>query len=329
MPYIDGSQDTVWEHIKMGLEASSMVINERGLATIPKGVGDWMDEFTKISKDGKAESTMLAAEMAYILKGFSEIAEKVGKKEDSARWMTLYHKIEKGINDYAWDGEWYTRAFSDRTSPPQPVGSSKNEEGKIYLNGQSWPIIAGVAPLDRKNKALDAIDKYLTSDYGALVFWPSYNKFVDYIGTQSIYSPGFRNANIYFRPAGWAVMAAAMGGRADLANKLYNSTSLSERSKDINRYLLEPYAYPENYIGPDHARAGEGQFHWCFGEGTGWMWYSYVSYILGVRASLDGLTIAPMIPKDWDGYEVKKPFRGAIYEIKVKNPNHQSQELNG
>jgi len=325
VPYIDGSTGTVWDHIRTGVQVSSKVINDRGLAIIPKGTGDWMDEFTKISMEGRAESVMLASQVAFILRGFAEIAGQIGEDADRDKWMSTYDKINVGINAHSWDGEWYVRAFSDRTEPPQVVGSNKNEEGKIYLNAQSWPILSGVSTSERANKALDAVEKYLLSDYGALVFWPSYSAYVDYIGTQSIYSPGFRNGNIYFRPAGWAIMAAAMNGRADLANELYTKTSLAERSRDIDRYLLEPYAYPENYIGPDHSRAGEGQFHWCFGEGTAWMWYAYVGYILGVRAELDGLLIDPKIQPDWDRYEVKKPFRNAIYQIEVRNPQHVSE----
>ena len=167
----------------------------------------------------------------------------------------------------------------------------------------------------------------MSSKYGPLVFWPSYSKYVDYVGTQSIYSPGFRNGNIYFRPVGWAVIAAAMAGKVDLANEMYKNASISERSRDIDTYLLEPYVYPENYIGPDHQRKGEGQFHWCFGEGTGWMWYSYVGYILGVRAELDGLLIDPKIPRNWEGFKVTKPFRGATYEINVKNPDKVSSGI--
>ncbi len=93
-----------------------------------------------------------------------------------------------------------------------------------------------------------SVKKYLLSEYGPLVFWPSYSSYVDHIGTQSIYPPGFRKGNIYFRPAGWAVIAAAMAGKIDLAYEMYKNASLSERSKDMNTYLLEPYVYPENYI---------------------------------------------------------------------------------
>ena len=327
LPFIDGSTGTVFEHIEKAFDITLKGLDNRGLFKIPRNVGDWMDEFTKISKDGNAESIMLSAQVAYLLKNFSEIAKKIGKDNISAKWMAEYERIKEGVNKYGWDGDWYIRAFSDRKPGFQPVGSSQNKEGKIYLNAQSWPILAGIATPNRLKKSLSSVQKYLSSKYGPLVFWPSYSKYVDYVGTQSIYSPGFRNGNIYFRPVGWAVIAAAMAGKVDLANEMYKNASISERSRDIDTYLLEPYVYPENYIGPDHQRKGEGQFHWCFGEGTGWMWYSYVGYILGVRAELDGLLIDPKIPRNWEGFKVTKPFRGATYEINVKNPDKVSSGI--
>jgi len=322
LSYIDGSTGTVFEHVEKALEITLKGISERGLSKIAKNAGDWMDEFTKISKNGDAESIMLSAQVAYLLKKFSEIAGKIGKQDARRKWTTEYERIKTAINEYGGDGDWYIRAFSDRKPGFQAVGSRHNEEGKIYLNAQSWPVLSGVATPERAAKSLLSVKKHLLSEYGPLVFWPSYSRYVDYIGTQSIYPPGFRNGNIYFRPAGWAIIAAAMSDKADLANELYKNASLAVRSKDIETYLLEPYAYPENYVGPDHPHKGEGQFHWCFGEGTAWMWYAYVNYILGIRAELDGLVIDPQIPAEWDGFKVKKPFRGAIYEIEVSNPDH-------
>jgi cellobiose phosphorylase len=327
LPYLDGTYGTVFEHVEKAIEITLKGLGERGLYKMGKDTGDWMDEFTKISKFGKAESPMLSAQVAYILKNFSELALLTGRDEVGEKWMGQYEKIKDAINLYAWDGDWYIRAFSDHNEEYQPIGSNQNEEGKIYLNSQSWMILSDVATPERAEMSLSSVEKYLLSDFGPLVFSPSYSSYVDYIGTQSIYSPGFRNGNIYFRPAGWAVIAAAMTNHVDLAHELYRRTSLSERSLDVSKYLLEPYAYPENYIGPDHFRMGEGQFHWCFGEGTGWMWYSYVGYILGVRAELDGLLIDPKIPRDWNGFKVTKPFRGAVYEIEVKNPDNVSNGI--
>jgi cellobiose phosphorylase len=286
-----------------------------------------MDTYTKISRSGNAESVMLSAQVVFLLKNYATIAQLSARSETAKDWQEFYYKLKKVINKYAWDGDWYIRTFADNPQKFQPVGNKTNEEGKIYLNAQSWMIMANIAPVERAQKALTSFTKHLSSDFGPLVFSPSYTEYVDYIGTQSIYAPGFRNGNVYFRPTGWAVMAAAMNDNAEQANDLYNSASLSNRSKDMDRYLLEPFAYPENYIGPDHAHRGESQFHWCFGEGTAWMWYSYVSHILGVRPEIDGLVVDPKIPKEWDTYTVQKIFRDVEYNIEVNNPNHVSEGI--
>ncbi len=322
--YIDGTKGTVWEHIQKAITISVSGIDERGLPRIPAGVGDWMDEFTKISLHDSAESVMMAGEIAYLLKGFSAIAEKSRHTEDAMKWMGIYDRLKNGVNKYAWDGGWYIRAFSDRANPLIPVGSEKNEDGKVYLNSQSWSILSGIAPPERATQSLNAVKKYLVSDYGPLIFFPSYTRYVDYIGTQSIYSPGSRNGCIYLRPAGWAIEAACLNNQPDLANEMYNKASLERREKDMEHFHCEPYVYPENYDGPDHRLKGQGEFQWNLGEGSAWMWASYVGFILGVRPELDGLLIDPKIPGEWNGFKIKRNFRGCTYQIEVQNPKHVS-----
>ena len=48
-------------------------------------------------------------------------------------------------------------------------------------------------------------------------------------------------------------------------------------------------------------------------------------YILGIKPDYEGLLINPCIPKKWDGFKMKRKFRGAIYLIEVKNPEHVSK----
>jgi cellobiose phosphorylase len=50
------------------------------------------------------------------------------------------------------------------------------------------------------------------------------------------------------------------------------------------------------------------------------MWRAYTYYILGVRPVLQGLLVDPKIPNGWEGYRLKRPFRGAIFDIEVSNP---------
>ncbi len=44
--------------------------------------------------------------------------------------------------------------------------------------------------------------------------------------------------------------------------------------------------------------------------------------MLGIRPGFDELIVDPCIPKDWDGFEVSRVFRGATYNISVINSEH-------
>lgn len=45
-------------------------------------------------------------------------------------------------------------------------------------------------------------------------------------------------------------------------------------------------------------------------------------YILGVQADFDGLKLDPSIPHEWNGLTATRQYRGATYNITVKNPEH-------
>jgi cellobiose phosphorylase len=44
-------------------------------------------------------------------------------------------------------------------------------------------------------------------------------------------------------------------------------------------------------------------------------------HILGLRATLAGLLVDPCIPADWPSFSMRRVFRGAHYEIEVRNPH--------
>ena len=73
--------------------------------------------------------------------------------------------------------------------------------------------------------------------------------------------------------------------------------------------------------GKDAAKPGEAKNSWLTGTAA-WNWYAITQFILGIKPSYDGLVIDPCIPAAWDGYTVKRKFRGADYTITVKNPCH-------
>ena len=322
VPYLDGGDGTVFEHIANALKYAVQGLSERGLPKLCIGIGDWNDDLNGPSIKGQAESVMLGMELCYHLRECVDLANRYGRTKEAAEWLETYAQIKDACNRYAWDGEWYVRAFADGSPTLTPIGTSSDKEGKIFLNTQSWAVLSGVAEGQRARQCMESVGKHLVSQYGPLMYAPAYTRFDPKVGIQSAYAPGWRNANVYFRPAGWAVIAACLADLPELAFDMYKKACLSEQSKDILRLIQEPYAYSENVNGPDHIMAGRAQFQWNLGEGANWMWRSYVYYILGVRPVMNGLLVDPRIPASWAGFSVAREFRKARYEITVRNPTH-------
>lgn len=73
--------------------------------------------------------------------------------------------------------------------------------------------------------------------------------------------------------------------------------------------------------GPDSPHFGRGGWTWYTGSAA-WLLKVGIEGILGIKPVYEGLVIDPCIPPEWDGFKVRHSFRGAIYEIEVKNPHH-------
>ena len=86
----------------------------------------------------------------------------------------------------------------------------------------------------------------------------------------------------------------------------------------------EPYSYCQFIMGRDHSDFGRARHPFMTGSG-GWAYFSATRYMLGIRPDYDKLTVDPCIPEAWDGFEVRRIWRGAVYEIEVRNPRHISK----
>ena len=150
--------------------------------------GDWNDSLNGIGTKGKGESVWTSISLCHALKNAAEIADEIYKDYSlSEELLIREEKIKKAINQNAWDGEWYLAAINDFG---EQVGSCLEKEGKIYLNSQTWAVLAGVAEGERIEKCLRSIDTYLDSDNGPLTLFPAYRKYNPHIGRLSSFVPG-------------------------------------------------------------------------------------------------------------------------------------------
>ena len=116
----------------------------------------------------------------------------------------------------------------------------------------------------------------------------------------------------------WVIIAEAMRGRSDRAMEYLRAVAPTYQS-DADRRRTEPYVYAQMVAGPQASKPGEAKNSWLTGTAS-WSHVAVTQYILGIRASLDGLVIDPCIPADWPSFSARRHFRGATYEIGIANP---------
>jgi cellobiose phosphorylase len=78
-------------------------------------------------------------------------------------------------------------------------------------------------------------------------------------------------------------------------------------------------------------KPGEAKNSWLTGTAA-WNYVAITQWILGIRPTLDGLQISPVIPEDWKGFEITRNFRGVKYIIKVERigkGNETTLEVDG
>ncbi|MFA0070883.1 glycosyl transferase, partial [Vibrio breoganii] len=80
-----------------------------------------------------------------------DLCELRGEVQLTAKFNDQYQQMQSTVNECGWDGEWFVRYFDEQGLP---IGSHKNEQGQIYTNGQSWPVISGFATQERATQAL-------------------------------------------------------------------------------------------------------------------------------------------------------------------------------
>jgi N,N'-diacetylchitobiose phosphorylase len=217
-----------------------------------------------------------------------------------------------------WDGDWYIRGF---TREGQKIGTKSNPEGKIFLNAQSWAVVSGVASAERAKKSTDSIEKHLYSKYGNHLVWPAYTKPDDGVGYVTRVYPGVKeNASIFSHSNPWAIIADCMLGNGERAMKYYDAILPYNQNDAIDIREAEPYSYCQFIMGDQHTRHGQARHPWLTGSAS-WFYVAVSQWILGIRTTFQGLLIDPCIPKDWDSFNLIRKWRGATFDIRVKNPN--------
>jgi cyclic beta-1,2-glucan synthetase len=317
-PEVSSMTGSVYEHCARSID-HSLAVGVHGLPLM--GGGDWNDGMNRVGHEGKGESVWLAWFLISNLNEFSKIAESRGDQVRAEKWKAHQTKLKTAIEDQAWDGDWYRRAFYDDGSA---IGSAKNTECRIDSLAQTWGVISKAGDRGRSELAMRSVENNLVKslDKMILLFTPPFDKTPQDPGYIKGYIPGVReNGGQYTHAAIWCILAYTglnNGQRALELFSMINPINHGLTHDEALRYKVEPYVIAAD-VYSEAPHIGRGGWTWYTGS-AGWMYTAGLEAILGFKLSGNKLKIDPRINPQWKTYKITYRHLSTTYEIEVKNP---------
>ncbi len=326
-----GSRDDLLHHLETSI---GYTLGNRGAHGLPLiGHADWNDclnlncfstepdesfQTTGDVEGSAAESVMIAGLFLYAARELAGLYRHLDRRADAERLERAYDEMLAAVEEHAWDGDWYLRAFD---ASGQAVGSHEREEGQIFIESQAWCALGGAgAQNGRARKALESVHERLYTEHGVLLLQPAFTRYHPELGEISSYPPGYKeNGSVFCHAHTWIDLAWCLLGDGDRALDYYLSICPAAKEDRIETYRNEPYVYSQMIAGRDAAVPGEAKNSWLTGTAA-WSFVVAAQGILGVQPEYDGLWIEPCVPQGWGSFHVTRRFRGVVYEITVLNP---------
>ena len=292
------------------------------------GTGDWNDGLNRVGEKGLGESIWLAWFLCDVLRRFSSLCDQVGDPQRAQHYQLLAAQYAAAVEQFGWDGNWYRRAFYD---DGMPLGSAQDSEGQIDMIAQSWAILSGAGDKQRARQAMQSVLDHLVrpKERLALLLTPPFDKTLRDPGYIKGYLPGTReNGGQYTHAATWAAWAFAALGNGKQAGEMFNLLNpifQSDSAEKAQTYRVEPYVICAD-IYSNVPYVGRGGWTWYTGSAA-WMYRLGLEAILGFKKQENTLIIDPVIPPEWNGFEIRYQFGESVYLIKVRNPDHVARNV--
>ncbi|MDO1528740.1 glucoamylase family protein [Fulvimonas sp. R45] len=308
-------QETLYDHCRRAIGHAGA----RGPHGLPlMGSGDWNDGMNKVGEGGRGESVWLGFFLYHVLQRFAPLARLRGDEAFAQQCDDEAAALRRNLDEHAWDGGWYRRAWFDDGTP---LGSAGNDECRIDSIAQSWSVLSGAGDPARRRQAMDALDTHLVRREAGLVqlLNPPFDTSALDPGYIKGYVPGVReNGGQYTHAAVWAAMAFAELGDGARAWELLGLINPVNHGRDeaITTYKVEPYVVAADVYGaPPHV--GRGGWTWYTGS-AGWLYRLIVESLLGLRVEGERLRLAPLLPPGWDAFALDYRHRETDYHVTVR-----------
>jgi len=311
----DKRRDTVCTRITRALTNLYSRRDHRDLLFIEQG--DWCDPMNMVGPEGTGVSGWLTEAAAWAFSIWADINRSAGKARIATRLAKWKDRLARAVNTHLWDGAWYARGITDAVTV---FGTSRDPEGRIFLNTQSWALLAGIATSEQKVALLAAVATELDTPWGTQLFAPAYTAFRKDVGRVSQKYPGAaENGSIYNHAAAFWVYALFREGHPDRAWKTLRAMLPGPSTDDLVKRGQIPVYIPNYYRGawrqfPEYC----GRSSRLFNTGTvAWLYRSLVEGLFGLSGCREGLRINCTLPSHWDRIRLTRFFRGAQFNVEI------------
>jgi cellobionic acid phosphorylase len=278
--------------------------------------GDWCDPMNMVGPEGKGVSGWLSIATVHALRLWAGICETTKRDSVAAECRAAADESAAAVQALLWDGNWFARGITDAGVP---FGVASDVEGRLYLNPQSWSILAGISSPEQCRRILAAIDTHLESPYGTMMLAPAYTAMREDIGRITQKFPGTaENGSVYNHAVAFYVAALYALGESDRAWTELRRTVPGPGLEDYLRRGQLPVYLPNYYRGAWQqfpAAAGRSS-HLCHTGAASWFYRLIVEQLFGLQGCVEGLRVRPRLPTCWSGASVTRRFRGAELEVR-------------
>ncbi|MBN6149227.1 NdvB protein [Xanthomonas sp. AmX2] len=312
----DGRSASVAERLDAAMRWLLAARDARGLSYIAQG--DWCDPMNMVGYQGRGVSGWLSVATAYALQLWASICERHGRTAPVAEFRAGAAEVNAAVNRQLWDGDWYARGITD---DGVAFGVKDDAEGRIYLNPQSWAMLAGTADAAQRERMLQAIDAQLDTPYGPTMLAPPYTAMREDVGRLTQKHPGSaENGSVYNHAAAFYLYSLYAIGDADRAWRVLRAMIPGPDPADYLQRGQLPVFVPNYYRGAwRELPRTAGRSSQLFNTGTAaWLYRCLLEGLFGLKGEGDALRVQPQLPSHWAQAQVQRRFRGALFEVQMR-----------
>ena len=293
-PLFSDLKEDLYMHCIRAIE-HSFAVGEGAHGFPLMGIGDWNDGMNRVGSQGSGESVFCGMFRMLVLGAFLPVCRARGDEDGIRRYEAEIARMARAVEEEAWNGHWYRRAWYDDGTP---MGNPGDPCAEIDILPQAFAAMLnrcvrlknGAKPFDteRVHRAMNAAYEKMYDEKRSLfaLLSPPFDKNHPFVGGVDGHNPGYiagyipgtrENGGQYTHAAVWGAMGLFAVGETEKGMRVLRGISPAAHTAtpaDILRYKREPWALcGDVLLAP--GRAGEGGWSQYTGSAA---WYYRLLY---------------------------------------------------